>query len=61
MAVRKLSYFLYDTKVTITCDHAPFYKPLTVHTLNSKANNWETDIVSMSNVMFEHIKGMETS
>ena len=56
MAFKKLSYCLCDAGVTIKCDHTPLHKFLAAHTLNSKVNNGETEIASMSYVTFEHIK-----
>ena len=50
MAAKKLSYYLYSTKVIIKCDHATLHKFLTAHALNSKVNNWGTEIVSMSHI-----------
>ena len=43
MAFKKLSYWLYDAKVTMKSDHTPLHKFLTAHTLNSKVNNWGTE------------------
>ena len=37
--------------------HSIMYKFLTAHTLNSKVNNWGTEIASMSCVIFKHVKG----
>ena len=56
IAFKKLSYYLYNAIITIVCDHAPVCKFLSAHTLNSKVNNWGTEIVSMSHVTFKHIK-----
>ena len=56
MEFKKLSYHVYDVKVTIKCDHTLLHKFLTAHTLNSKVNNWGTEIASMNYVTFEHIK-----
>ena len=55
MTFKTLSYYLYDAKATIKCPHAPFCK----HTLNSKVNNWGTEIMSMSHVTFIHITGIK--
>ena len=57
MAYKILSYFMYDAKVTIKCGHAPLQKFHTLHTLNSKATNWGTEIAIMNHVTFEGIKG----
>ena len=57
MAFKKFSYYLYDTKLNIKCDHAPWHKFPTTNTLKSKVNNWGTELASMSHVIFEHIKG----
>ena len=37
----------------------PLQKILTAETLNSKGNTWETEIASVNNVIFEHIKGTD--
>ena len=59
LTFEKHSYYLYNAKIIIKCDDTHLHKPLTVHTLTSKVNNWGTEIKSMSHVTFEHIKGME--
>ena len=59
MAFKKLSYYLYDAKVAIKSYQAPLHRLLTVQTLNSKVNKLGTEIVSMSHVTFEHIKGTD--
>ena len=52
MTFKKLSYYLYDAKLTIKYDHTPLCKLLMAHTLNSKVNNWGTEIVSISHCYF---------
>ena len=42
MTFMKFSYYLYDTKVTIKCNHAPLQKVLIAYTFNSKMNNQGT-------------------
>ena len=46
---------MYDAGVMIKCDHAPPHKFLTAYALNSKVDNWRTEIARMSHVTFEHI------
>ena len=58
MTFKKLSYYLYDSEVTIKCDHAPLHKCLTAHNLISKVNNWGPEIANMSHVTFGCIKGI---
>ena len=55
-AFKKLSYYLHDTRATITPDNAPLHKFLTAHTMNSKVSNWGPEIASVIHVIFEHIK-----
>ena len=59
MAFKEISYYLYNAKVIIKYDNTPLHKFLTAYTLNSKVNNWGTEIESMSHALFQHIKGME--
>ena len=56
-ASKKLCYYLYDTRVTTKCDHAPLHKVLSAHTFNSKVNDRVPEIASMSHVTIEHIEG----
>ena len=60
VAFKKLSYHLYDAKVTIKYDHTPLCKSFTAYTLNFRINNWGAGTASMSHVKFEHIKGAKT-
>ena len=55
---KKCSYYLYDAKATMKCDYTLLYKFLMAHTLNSKVNNYGTEIDSMSHITFELIKGI---
>ena len=57
MAFKKLSYYLCGAQMIGKCGHAPSKTFLTYHTLNSKVNNWGTEIASTSHVIFDHIKG----
>ena len=59
MAFENLYYYLYDGRVNTKCDHTPLHNFSTTDTLNSKVNNWGTEIASISQVMFECIKGIE--
>ena len=37
---KELTYYLYDARVTVKCDHTTLCKILATHTLNSQVNNW---------------------
>ena len=39
MSIRRLTFYLTDTEITIKCDHLPLKKSLNKQTLNSKVNN----------------------
>ena len=57
MAFGKLSYYLYNAKVVIKCDHVPLQIFLTADIFNSKVNNWGTEIANISHLTCEHTKG----
>ena len=44
MSVRRLSFYVMDTEVTIRSDHLPLKKFLNKQTMNSKVNNWAVEL-----------------
>ena len=44
MSVRRLSFYVTDTEVTIRSDHLPLKKFLNKQTMNSKVNNWAVEL-----------------
>ena len=58
MSIKKLTYYLEDTDVTLRSDHLPLKKFLAKNTLNSKVNNWAIEI-SPFRITFEYIKGIK--
>ena len=44
MSIKKLAYYLEDADVILRSDHLPLKKFLAKNTLNSKVNNWATEI-----------------
>ena len=44
MSIKKLTYYLEDTDVTLRSDHLPLKKSLAKNTLNSKVNNLAVEI-----------------
>ena len=55
--VKKLSFYLTDTEITLRSDHLPLKKFLLKNMLNSKVNNWAVEL-EMFNINFEHISGI---
>ena len=60
MSIKKLTYYLEDADVTLRSDHLPLNKFLAKNTLNSKVNNWATEI-SPFRITFEYIKGIKNT
>ena len=60
MSIKKLTYYLEDADVTLRSDHLPLKKFLAKNTLNSKVNNWATEI-SPFQITFEYIKGIKNT
>ena len=58
MSIKKLTYYLEDTDVTLTSDYLPLKRFLAKNTLNSKVNNWAIEI-SPFRIIFEYIKGIK--
>ena len=57
MSVKKLSFYIDTTKITVKSDHLPLKKFLEKNTLNSKVNNWAVELESQ-NITFEYIPGI---
>ena len=57
MSVKKLSFYLTDTEITLRSDHLPLKKFLLKNMLNSKVNNWAVELETF-NIQFEHISGI---
>ena len=60
MSIKKLTYYLEDTDVTLRSDYFPLKKFLAKNTLNSKVNNWAIEILPFR-VTFEYIKGIKNT
>ena len=60
MAMRKLSFYITDAKVTIKCDHLPLKKFLHKQTLNTKVNNWAVALEQF-NLKLEWIQGVKNT
>ena len=56
MSVKKLSFYLTDTKILLRSDHKPLEKFLQKNTLDSKVNNWAMELEAF-NIQFDYIKG----
>ena len=60
LSVKKLTYYLEDSNITLHSDCLPLRKFLEKHTLNSKVNNWAMEI-SPFRTKFEYIKGIKNT
>ena len=60
MSIKKLTYYLEDADITLRSDHLPLKKFLAKNTLNSKVNNWATEILPFR-ITFEYIKGIKNT
>ena len=56
MSVKKLSFYLIDAQILLRSDHKPLEKFLLKNMLNSKVNNWVTELEAF-NIQFDYIKG----
>ena len=59
-SIKKLAYYLEDADITLRSDHLPLRKFLAKNTLNSKVNNWATEISPFC-ITFEYIKGIRNT
>lgn len=60
MSIKKLTYYLEDSDITLRSDHLPLKKFLAKNTLNTKVNNWAVEI-SPFRIAFEYIKGIKNT
>ena len=60
MAVRKLSFYIANTEVTIKCYHLPLKKFLQKQTLNAKVNNWAVKLEQF-NLKLDWIQGIKNT
>ena len=60
MSIKKLTYYLEDTEITLRSDHLPLKRFLQRNTLNTKVNNWAVEI-SPFKITFEYIKGIKNT
>ena len=60
MSVKKLTYYLEDSKITLHSDHLHLRKFLEKNSLNSKVNNWAVEI-SPFKIKSEYIKGIKNT
>ena len=58
MSVKKLTFYLDSTKITVRSDHLPLKRFLEKSTLNSKVNNWAVELEDQ-NISFEYIPGIK--
>ena len=56
MSVKKLSFYLTDAQILLRSNHKPLEKFLQKNTMNSKVNNWVTELEAF-NIQFDYIKG----
>ena len=56
MSVKKISFYLTDAQILLRSDHKPLEKFLLKNMLNSKVNNWATELEAF-NIQFDYIKG----
>ena len=60
MSIKKLTYYLEDTDITLRSGHLPLKKFLAKNTLNSKVINWAVEI-SPFGMTFEYIKEIKNT
>ena len=60
MSIKKLSFYLTDSEITLRSDHLPLKKFLLKNALNSKVNNWAVQLETF-NIKFEHISGIKNT
>ena len=58
MTVKKLSFYLDSSTITLRSDHLPLKKFLEKNTMNAKVNNWAVELESQ-NINFEFISGVK--
>ena len=60
MSVKKLSFYIDTTKITVKSDHLPLKKFLEKNTMNSKVNNWAVKLEAQ-NITFKYIPGIQNT
>ena len=60
MSVKKLTYYLRDSKVLLRSDHLPLKKFLLMHTKNDMVNNWAMELQQFP-IQFEYIEGIKNT
>ena len=60
MSIKKLTYYLEHTVVTLRSDHLPLKKFLAKNTLNLKVNNWAIETPPFR-ITFDYIKGIKNT
>ena len=60
ISIKKLTYYLEDTEITLRSDHLPLKRFLQRNTSNTKVNNWAVEI-SPFKITFEYIKGIKNT
>ena len=60
ISVKKLSFYLDDTDITLRSDNLHLKRFLEKNTLNSKVHNWAVEIVQYQ-IKFEYIKGIKNT
>ena len=58
MSVKKLSFYLDSTRITVRSDHLPLKKFLEKNTMNAKVNNWAVELESQK-IDFVFIPGIK--
>ena len=56
MSVKKLTYYLRDSKILLRSDHLPLKKFLLMNTKNDMVNNWAMELQQFP-IQFEYIEG----
>ena len=60
MSVKKLSFYIDTTKITVKSDHLPLKNFLEKNIMNSKVNNWAVELEAQ-NITFEYIPGIRNT
>ena len=58
MSVKKLTYYLRDSKILLRSDHLPLKKFLLMNTKNDMVNNWAMELQQFP-IQFEYIEGIK--
>ena len=60
MSVKKLTYYLRDSKILLRSDHLPLKKFPLMNTKNDMVNNWAMELQQFP-IQFEYIGGIKTT